>query len=355
MSILGTPLNLKASAQEVEIWSNALFLESISRTFLSKFLGEGPSSLFQMMTEVSDGPGDTINVDLLTQTSNLGVNGNTTLKGAEQQLAYQAMVLNVEQKRQAFDHFRMSQQRTIHDLRKDAMIVLRDFFASVLDRYAAAFLLGTVGDETALGTDITNHGANALAVPDAAHLIDSSATIFTPALIDQAKWKAATIPAANNGPVRPIMVDGQEWYVMFLHPRQAEQLQTNTVFTQAQREAQLRGSDNPIFSGALGTWNGVILHAWNYLPQETILLVLNNYAVLCGAQALSVGFGQAISTLDSISREVNRENGFPFWWAEEVEDYGNEVGISGATVFGMRKSEFATFDFATVRVQTKDA
>ena len=354
MAILNAPLAFtSASAQSVEIWSRALFIEALAQTFFARFSGTSPDSLIQLQTDLTQGPGDTIRIDLLTQETGYGVNANTQLKGSEAVLSYQQMTVGIEQKRQAQSHFRMSQQRTVHKIRKDAMRNLRDFYARVMDEYLAAFLCGTAGANTALDADITAHGANALAAPDAAHLIDAAGAM-TPALLNQAKWKAVTIPSANNGPIRPIRIDGEDWYVVFLHPEAAKSLQDNAVWLQAQREANLRGErNNPIFTGAMGVWNGMILHAWNYLP------IIGggtprNYSVLCGAQSAAVAFGNAYSTLDGVPRSANSENGFPFYWAEEIEDYGNEIGIAASAIYGIRKSEFNTFDFGTIRVATND-
>lgn len=354
MAILNAPLAFtSASAQSVEVWARALFIEALNQTFFARFAGEGPDHIFQIQTDLNQGPGDTIRIDLLTQEGGYGVNANTQLKGSEQTLSYQQMTVGIEQKRNAQSHFRMSQQRTIHDLRRDAMRNLRDFYARVIDEYVAAFLCGTAGANAALDADITAHGANALAAPDAAHLVDDAGAI-TPALLNEAKWKAVTIPTANNGPIRPIHIDGEDWYVMFLHPEAAKSLQDNATWLQAQREANLRGErQNPIFTGAMGVWNGMIIHAWNYLP-TVAGGTPRNFNVLCGAQALSVAFGQAYSTLDGVPRSANNENGFPMYWAEEIEDYGNEIGISAGTVFGVRKSEFNTFDFGCLRLATND-
>lgn len=72
--------------------------------------------------------------------------------------------------------------------------------------------------------------------------------------------------------------------------------------------------DNPIFSGALGVYNGVVLHEWTRLP--TAATGTNaascRRAVFCGAQAVSMAWGQGNSETpkyveDLINRSVAAE------------------------------------------------
>ena len=72
-----------------------------------------------------------------------------------------------------------------------------------------------------------------------------------------------TTKVATNQ-MRKVMVGNKDYYVMFLHPYQVTDLRTNTNTGQwidIQKAAMTGGqvSDNPIFTGALGIYNGVIL------------------------------------------------------------------------------------------------
>ena len=343
----GTGLN---EAFAVEIWSQILFVEAINSTFMSKFLGEGTDSLFVRVTDLTSGPGDTVFYDMLQQEPGFGVNGNAVLKGAEGTISYQQNSVIIEQKRHALSHYRMSQQRTIHDLRRDAARNLKDFYARVIDEHMGAVLVGEL-QAGALKTDITAFNGITLVAPDAAHKKDQGATIFKAEHISAAKVNAATIATANNGPIRPLRMDGEEWYVMFIHPWQAHSLRQDTDWLAAQQNAAPRSLDNAIFTGALGTYDGVILHSWNYIPQG---LLPDTHAVLCGAGAAVVAFGRSFTALDGVNRNSTNDDGFPVHWVEEIEDYGNEVGISAGMVYGMAKNVFNAFDYATYRVTSDE-
>jgi N4-gp56 family major capsid protein len=112
---------------------------------------------------------------------------------------------------------------------------------------------------------------------------------------------------------------------------QANDLKNDATFAQARREADVRGKDNPIFTGALGIWDGVILHEHEYVPFLDISVAGHNFtaaasgtdyaavdafrAILCGQQA--VAFAKAGSDDEG--------------WVEEMFDYKNipEAKMSG--------------------------
>ncbi|RKY10499.1 MAG: N4-gp56 family major capsid protein, partial [Planctomycetota bacterium] len=49
--------------------------------------------------------------------------------------------------------------------------------------------------------------------------------------------------------MRPIVINGKKWYVYFASPWQVKALKTDPAWLNAQREANVRGESNPIFSG----------------------------------------------------------------------------------------------------------
>src|SRR5690606_14174722 len=125
----------------------------------------------------------------------------------------------------------------------------------------------------------------------------SSSDTFTVSLIDRA------VEAARSGPmmVRNIMIGGQPKYVQYLSEGQVTSLRTNTSsgqwlditkFTYSGVDV----SKNPIYSGALGEYNGVILrrsqdvtrgvHSSNGTVDTDV-----QRSVLLGAQAACCAFG----------------------------------------------------------------
>ncbi len=139
--------------------------------------------------------------------------------------------------------------------------------------------------------------------------------------------------------IRPIRINGKEYYVVILHPYDATNLRQDPVWNQAQRDANVRGEDNPIFSGALGIYNGMVIHEHEYVYRTNdgsgAAYVARN--ILCGQQAAVIGWGANVA------------------WVEKSFDYGNSWGISCGAIFGIQKPVFNSLDYGVITMFTASA
>ena len=144
---------------------------------------------------------------------------------------------------------------------------------------------------------------------------------------------------------------------MFLHDYQVHDLRTNTASGQwldIQKAAMQGGDvrDNPIFTGALGIYNGVVLHKASRVTTGVnsstgAAITTARRAVLCGAQAVCIAFGSG----NGATR---------YTWNEEMFDYGNQFGVAAGSIFGLKKTKYVpennsstnAEDFGTVVVST---
>jgi len=123
--------------------------------------------------------------------------------------------------------------------------------------------------------------------------------VFTLDLIDQ----AVELAKVGSNMVRPIRIGGQPKYVVYLHPYQVTSLRTNSSTGQwldIQKAAMMGGqvTKNPIYTGALGEYNGVIIRQSQDVTQGVdsgagTAITTVRRAVLLGAQSAVVGYGQA--------------------------------------------------------------
>jgi N4-gp56 family major capsid protein len=180
--------------------------------------------------------------------------------------------------------------------------------------------------------------------------------------------RARILAETRQLPIRPITIGSQKVYVCFIHPYQAQTLKLDTAAGQwldIQKAAMQGGkiSDNPIFTGALGMYDNVVLHVdarvpWGHASSggrsDTALNPTSGNlsraavarAVFCGAQAGMLAFG--------------RDSGWPFRmkWTEELRDYENQLGVSAAMIFGMKKTTFKDeanangIDFGTITISS---
>lgn len=341
-------------AQTVKIWSMLTMREALKATLFKRFLGKGKRAIIQRITELEKSAGDQIKYDLLMQATGAGVTGDNRMKDNEEEMVYYQDSVTIDQLRNAHSFRRMSQQRTVHQLRSDARENLSDWFAGKFDSYMFRCLCG----DTSL-----SHG-QAASAPDNDHYIMSgdvakTGTIATDeasisnndqltlADLDFAKELAKTL----TPPVRPAMIDGDEYYVVVVHDYSETDLRLDTAsssyvtWPSIQMYANTRGLKNPIFSGSLGVYNKMILFVSNRIVSPATNVRRN---LLLGSQAGVFALGNAYK---GITR--NRMGGGNlFSWFEEIDDYGNETGIAAGAVFGIRGCRFNSKDFGKIVISS---
>jgi N4-gp56 family major capsid protein len=243
----------------------------------------------------------------------------------------------------------MSEQRVTFDVRDECRMGLQDWFA---DRLDYSFFNQIAGNT--VQTDTRYTGNQATIAPDTGHkkfinaneLLDSSistTSTFVITVLDKAVEAAVTTTPL----IRPIKYNGENMYVCFLHPYQVTDLRQSTStggWLDIQKAAMQGGrvNDNPIFSGALGVYNNVILHSAFRLPNGcagATVTASTKRAVLCGAQAAVLAYGQNNSDSEMT-------------WVEELFDYGNQLGVSAGLIFGLKKMVYNSLDFGTITIPT---
>jgi hypothetical protein len=103
-------------------------------------------------------------------------------------------------------------------------------------------------------------------------------------------------------------------------------------------------SDNPVFKGGnfVGIYNGTVLMQSAFVTNGAATTTANTSvrrAVFCGAQAavLAFGKGYGVNDLD---------------WVEDLDDYERDFGVRVSTIFGIKKTQFNSADFATITLSS---
>lgn len=377
----------------VKVWAKKLFVESLKATQLDKFIGTTSDSVIQVKDELSKGAGDTLHYGLRMQLAGAGIAGDSTLEGQEESLVTYRDTISINQLRHAVKVVgNMSQQRVTFDIRAEAQAGLVDWWAQRLD---TSLINQLAGNDNPTNTNNIYSGMNAITVP---YLSGSAATnyaaadyalipdtltgtptaatvnayetvlgnssngsstdatvankyVFNLRMLDKAVIKARTLPT----PIRPIKMNGMECYVAFLHPYQVYDLRRNTASGQWMdiQKAALQGGQvtkNPLFTGAVGMYSGVIIHEDARVPygDSSDINAAHNTnlgaagvarGIFCGAQSGCIAFGRAYGYTGS---------NIKFKWTEVLDDYENQLGVSSALVYGMKKTRFNNKDFGTI-------
>jgi len=338
-------------ALAVKRWSTSLAVEAEKKSYFKKFVG----SVIERKTDLEKKAGDKITFGLRMKLRGAGVTGDNTLEGNEEALTYYSDSLLIDQLRHAVrSKGKASEQRVPYDMRATAREALATWWAERMDELMFVYLSGARGVDTTLTLPITftSFAGNTVTAPDAAHLkfanglakaTITTADILTLSEIDKLVETAETVDPM----IQPVMVDGEKRYILLVHPYQATDLRINTSAGQwldiQKAAAAAQGSNNPIFKGALGMYNGVVIHVHRNVIRHSDLGSGTNLpgarALFLGAQAGQIAFG-------------NGGGDGRYSWVEELFDFKNQLGVSAGTIFGISKTRFNSADFGVIALDT---
>jgi N4-gp56 family major capsid protein len=116
-------------------------------------------------------------------------------------------------------------------------------------------------------------GTIARVATDAAITNAASAHLFGTDVIEYVHRMAVkTVDGSGNAvtPLRPVVIDGQSYYLMLIDGMQKKQLQADTKWKNATLNALPRSvTENWIFTGADGIWDGVVIKTVDKLHRRT--------------------------------------------------------------------------------------
>ena len=320
-----------SNAAAVKLWSEKQFRDIAKASYFSRFMGTSPESMCQTDTSLESKKGDRITFNLIPRLTGAGVTEGQTLEGNEESLNNYTFSVNLGLLRHAVrDDGSMTRQRAMFEVTEAQSYAIRTWMTEQIDQ--KAFNALTASPTTIIGGNGTKYtsGTTASAALTTSHLL-------TPDLISQIKAGAVTGYNRGQTPLRPLMINGKKHYVLLVHPDVAYDLKTNTDWQTAQQNANVRSLEgNPIFNGALGMWDNVIIHEHENIPIETTWGsgsdVPGAKCQFLGAQALVWAWGQR-----------------PSFKTKEF-DYDEEMGVSCRMVYGVAKPVFNGLDYGSIAV-----
>lgn len=354
-------------ALTVKLWDSRLSYDIVYRTDLSPLIGEDENSIIHLKTETNKSAGDQVTFALMKKLTGDGFTESEVAEGNGESLSLysDAIVINelghvvgIPNAGRSIDD-----QRVTFDTRQAARKGLRDWWG---ERMSVTFFNHVCG--YTVETRDKFRGNNAIVAPTSTRrlVVDAltpttndtdddivSADTFNINYIDYAVELAKTA----SSPVRPINVEGVDGgkdiqggkFVMYLHPYQVTDMRNNTSTGQWLdiTKAALQGgqiSKNPIYTGALGEYHNVILRESPHVtqgvnPSTGAAITTVRRAVLLGGQAAAVAFGMG-------GGETT------YNWNEELYDHKRKREVSVMTIWGLKKTVFASTDANTVVVSS---
>jgi len=366
--------SVSIDALRPEIWAKELWKDAMDNMYFTQngMMGKDKNdtnAIVWVNKDLQKSKGDTVTVPLTTKLSGNGVDGDDELEGNEEAISAYSESIAIDQKRFGVRLTgQLDEQKNAYDMRSDAKnklsIRLQEFIERQIFLKLAGVtnvtltdIAGTVVGATCawsntpdyipdadtdagygaryLGADYTS-GATSLAATD----------LLTPALISRAKIKAMLA----SPKILPLRVKGKDYYVLFVHPYQAFDLKNNATYAQAQREAASRGSENPIFTGALGIWDGVIVHEHEYVPWLDVSVAGDSFRGASAGTDFAVDACRALLCGRQAVAYVQAKN--PNSWVEKSFDYKNKTGFATGLIGGIQKVMFNDKEYGVVALDT---
>lgn len=306
-------------------WSKQLWKEAERDNFFAKFTGDSQENIIQIKNDLKKEAGDQITVPLVMRLTGAGVTGDDTLEGNEEALQFYDFKVKVDQIRHAVRlKGKMEEQKTALNLRQAAKDGLKLWMTEKQEKMIVNALTATPSNDKTIYAG-SRTAENEITASD----------ILTTDLISVAARKAKTAEPK----VRSVNIKGKKYYVMLVDNYQARDLKKDEKWRDAQKYCAERGEDNPIFSGMLGVYDGVVLHEYDGLKRTAT-----------GASSAKVGHALLLGCQAGVKGVAQETD-----WNEETFDYKNKVGFATGAILGVAKSVFNESDFAVVQVMTSSA
>ena len=320
-------------------WEEKLFRESVKQSYFTKFEGTTSDNLVQLKEQLSKDKGDEMTIGLRMRLSGTGVVEGQTLEGNEEKLSTYSMKILLKQYRHAVrDDGEMSRKRAMFEITDESKLALKDWMSEKIDQLKFDEI-GVGAGATVDPTKIFYKTSSGVLATGTAATAKSALTTadgkLTLPMISFLKTWAQTGGARTYVPIRPVKVEDSEYFVLLCHNDALYDLRQDATFQQAQRDAQERGKDNPLFKGSVAIWDQVVVHAHENCAVATDGgggSIPWSKAVFMGAQALCFAWGKR--------PEVEMEE----------FDYKNEIGNAINVICGVKKSKFNSLDYGSVGV-----
>jgi N4-gp56 family major capsid protein len=356
------------SASVEEVWGEKTYRQAEKDSFFNdgRFVGTDSNSIIQVNADLTKNKGDQIHTPLRARLIDDGKVNDAAIEGSEIALTFHNCDTTIHKRKQAVRlDGEMTERRTKIKLRGEAKEALGSWHAESRDTYIVLGLSGLANAVATIaasaptsarrfigGQLTTGVGGVATVATDALITNAAGEHLFGTFVLSHLKRMAQVDGGAAYGKMRPVIIKGKKFYVFFASPWQIKALKMEDRWINAQKDANIRGEDNPIFSGACGMWDGVIVHEYDKMQLRTgaggvtapeIFEAGDGVAsgltvargLFCGAQAGILAYGRKIG------------------WKEKVFEYDSQFGVEVSSIYGFSKAKFNSQDFAVITCDTR--
>lgn len=335
-----------------KVWSTKVWREGRDQAFwfVNGFMGRDTGDATKPVHYVTEltktERGDTCIMQIVLDLQNDGVVGDNELEGNEENLVNDDITIHTDQLRHGVkSKGRMSEQKTVLRFREQAQDKLAFWLADTMDELGfltasgIAYTKKTTGNNRpatsqlgslAFAADVTAPTSNRV-------IYINSTSTATLSVTDTISWDAIhdANARAKRKRIKPIRINGQSFYALILSPEQLRDLKKDDDYKNAVSRAGVRGTDNPLFRGAVVVVDGIMIFESNKVCNTLGLASGSKWgaaSTVDGAQALLLG-AQALGFA---------RIGEAAWEESDNTDYGNKQGVAYGRIIGFVKPHFSS-------------
>jgi N4-gp56 family major capsid protein len=316
-----------------KVWEEKLFRDAVKESYFSKFMSEKGDNIVHTTSKLEKDKGDRVTFTIRMRATGDGVTGSTQLEGKEEDLDTYTMDLTLEEYRHAVKVERgISEKRATFEITDEGEQAIKDWGTEKVDKICFDAIYDT---PTKIFYKTSSSAVLAGSAATAKSTIRAADSKLTPQMISTVKAWATTGGNRAYVPLRPVKIKGKSYYVLLVHPDVLYDLRANSDFMQAVREAEVRGSENPLFTGSEAIWDNVVIHTHENCPIAADGGAGSepwSRAKLLGAQALCFGWGRRPEVI------------------QEDFDYKKKVGYAWDAIMAAEKSQFNSLDYGSVEL-----
>jgi len=319
-----------------KLWEERLFRDvEIESYFVSRFMSESDNNLVQVQTDLTKDQGDQVTFGIVPNLTGDGVTEGQVLEGNEEGLTSHDYSIVLSQYRHGTrTRGKLDVQRAMFSIPTVSREKLKIWGAEKIDKLLVNALLASP-TKILYRDGVAGAPSGTTSASTAKTALSAANSKITPNFISALRVWAKTGGGGQTYRIRPVKMDGQEWYVLLVNPAVMYDLRIDATFQSAMKDAQERGKNNPLFKGATAVWDNVIIHETERIPLFTNgggAAVVGAFGALMGAQSLVWAWGQRPNTV------------------QEEFDYGNEQGYAWEMMAKAGKPVFNSKDYGTVGV-----
>lgn len=342
------------------------------------------------VTDLSKTAGDKISVDLFNIVGGRPIMGDRTGSGKGDKLTFSSMEVSIDQATKVIDlGGRMTQQRTVHQLRGIGMAALAGYMPRLESQQCLVHMAGSRGVQGGLDwavplqtdSEFAEIMVNPVRAPtfnrhwvaNAANLTQGGQQLGSIVSTDTLRFEH--IDALRvwlddlEFPLQPVMIPDDPYaaddpmWVLMVSPRAYSSLLTQTsglrTFQQNAWNRASAGSKHPLFKGEVGMWNGILVKKMSrsirFLPSTPTQIITSANAATATETnqavngSLTAGFAVERCLLlgaQGLCNVYGRNAGSDFYYEymEDLYDFKRKREIAAAFMGGKAKTRFAIPD-----------